>query len=397
MLDQIYRKTAKALFIALACFLFMASGPAFAKLTIMPTLEVEGQYTDNYRRSEENKQKVYAVQVAPGIQLEALSAKGYLNVDYKLRAYWYQDDNNVQGVPDAKDDNYIGHDFNLIASYRVGEKTTVGITDQFFLTREPASADQFSDATARDKYWRNRVEPFAQYDMAEWGSAKIAYRNEVLRYIDDVDPGKENSVENRGILTLTYNFNQKQHLDLEMQGWKRTYDGEVNSDYQSIQPKVFYRHDFTEELSGKAGFGYHWRDYDQSQLDDWDDWVMSAELQGTFAKTKLFATLARNINDFATNDDYQTAWRFDLAGERRFYQHFITRLSGYYQYGDFQQQDREDTTIGARVGAGYAFWKDMLELMLSYSYTNRDSNVSGYDYTENQVFLSLNLLYDFNK
>lgn len=373
--------------LAIAIVIGWSAGPSWAEVKIQPILELELGHTDNYYRTKQNKQKAWIYRVSPGVSFAYTSDTTTFTIDYLLNMYWYNNDGDADGSASVSDDDYIGH--NLLANFahRIGERTTLGVQDQYFLTREPAYADSFFIGVDRNRYWRNRFEPFISYDLIERGTVRLAYRNEMLRWIDD-NPRYEDSDENRGIINLIYNFNATQALDLQGQYYKREYDGN-NSDYNTWEVELYYRHEFNEYLKGYVGAGYQKREFDDDNLEDMDNPVFSANLNARTDITSLDATLRHGLVDFTVEDEYYTATRFDLNFWRLLGDSFKVGLGGYYQHSDFDRSERKDDWYNAYGYIGYLFWQDQCELRLKYSWTDRNSNQDIFDYTENEVFLTL--------
>jgi hypothetical protein len=362
------------------------AGPSWAEVKIQPLLELEIGHSDNYYRTKENKAKVWIYRASPGIDLTYNSETTTLSTNYMLNFYWYENDGGGDQRSVSEDD-YIGHDFLFNFAHRIGERTTLGLQDQFFLTREPAFADTFFIPVDRARYWRNRFEPFISYDLIERGTVKLAYRHENLRWIDD-ELGYQDSDENRGIINLIYKFSGTQQLDLEGQYYKRDYEGD-SSDYTTTEVQLYYRHEFNEYLKGYVGAGYQRREFDQEGLDDIENPVFSANLNARTDVTFLDATLRHGLVDYTVFDLYYKSTRFDLQFWRLVGDSIRLGLGGYYQFSEFEQSDREDDWLNAYGFVGYKFWQDQCELRLRYSWTNRDSNLDIFDYTENQIFLTL--------
>ncbi len=374
-----------ALVIAIvACW---GAGPSWAEVKIQPILELEVSHTDNYYRTKENKKKVWRYRVSPGVSFAWTEEATTLTFDYLLHFNWYRNDGGTDDNSSASEDDYIGHNLLFNFAHRLGERTTIGLQDQYFLTREPAYADSFFIPVDRARYWRNRIEPFLSYDLMEWGIIKFAYRHENLRWIDD-QPGYEDSDENRGIIDLIYKLSGTQQLDLQGQYYKRDYAGN-QSDYTSSEIQLFYRHEFNEYLKGYVGAGYQKREFDQSGLEDIDNPVFSANLNARTDVTSLDATLRHGLVDYTILDQYYKATRFDLNFWRLLGDSFKIGLGGYYQHSEFDQTDRKDNWYNAYGYVGYKFWQDQCELRLRYSWTQRDSNQDLFDYTENEIFLTL--------
>jgi hypothetical protein len=360
-----------------------------AELHFRPRLLVEEEYNDNWFRDEDNEIDFWVTRVSPGFNFEARTDRSLLSLDYDFSYHWHFNNNN--DVRASKQD-YLGHNLTLSAAHRPTSRLTFGLLEEYFLTREPASTDQFSQIVSRNKYWRNRVTPSVLYDIAEKGEAKLGYRNEQLHWISQ-SPGQEDSSENRGILTLTYNFNSSNHLDLESQVWRRTYDGDL-SDYDAYQAQLIFRHEFNQYLEGQVGAGYQKRDFDEANLDDQNEFVFHGILTGATDRSKLEVSAEKSMVDFTTEDQYFNAYRVDLFGEHIFLEAIRVYVGGYYQFSDYIDSNREDDTYNGNVGLGYKFFRKLFEVSLEYSYTERDSNESGRDYQENRVFLRLSLVYD---
>ena len=332
---------------------------ARAEMHLRPTLLLEQHYTDNYFRSEFNPIEMWITRISPGVQWEVYTDRSRLDLDYVFSYFWH---NSPEEGIDESDLDYAGHDLYFFAGHRFTSRLTAGLVDEYILTREPASSDRFSNIVDRNKYWRNRLEPFITYDIAEKGEAKLAYRNEQLEWLER-SPGEEDSSENRGILTLTYNLNETNHLDLEGQVWKRDYKG-ILSDYESYQGKLIFRHEFTTFLKGQAGAGYHSRNFEKPSLEDADEPVFHLSLQGDTELTKVNLFFERNLVDFTTGDAYFTATRFNGYVEHIFLDALRPYLGGYYQFSDYLNSNREDDTYNIHAGLGYRFLNDIFELSL---------------------------------
>jgi hypothetical protein len=361
-----------------------------SEVHIKPFLVAEEQLSDNFYRGENNEATVWVTRLSPGISLDAYTDRSRLIFDYSPSFYWHRD--NEDNL-DASRDNYTGHDLYLFAATRLFTRLTIGLDEDFILTREPASSDRFSQAVERDKYWRNRIAPFLTYDLAEKGEIRLGYRHESLEFIETRTP-RENSMEHRGILTLTYHLNSTNHLDLENQFWTRQYDG-PSSAYDSYQAKLIYRRELTDYLKAEIGAGYHHRWFDNDQLEDKGGPVFHGGITGATDITKINFFVERNINDFTQGNDYFSALRANLFMERLFIERIRAYLGGYYQNSDYVFTPREDDTWNVLAGLGYRFLENILEVSAEYNYTNRDSNETGRSYEENRIFLRLTAAHDF--
>jgi len=360
-----------------------------ADWSVTPTFLVEEQYSDNWFRAEEGEDTFWVTRISPGLSLRYATSRSQLSLDGSYSYSWHYSPSNDAN---ASDEDYSGADVSLYAAYQPTTRVTLDLRNNFTRTREPASTDQFSQSTDRNLYWRNTVTPSILYDIAEKGQIRLAYQGDVLMW-ESSDPGQGDSKEHQGTLTLTYNLNSTNHLDLESHVARRSYDAGL-SDYYRYQSKLIFRHEFNTYFSGRVGAGHQHRDYDESDLDDSDEPVFDAGLTGATDRTKIDLSAERNLVNFTTEDDYFTALRVNLSLQRIFQEVIRTYAGGYYQRSNHIESPRRDHTYNGFVGVGYRFFRKMFEVSLEYSYTNRDSNETGRDYVENQVFLRLNMSYD---
>ena len=355
---------------------------------------MEEEYTSNFFRSELHPTAAWITRVSPGIKVQALTERSRLDLNYHFNYYWYH---GVNAIIDLSRLNYPGQDLSLYAATQLSSKLTLGIDENFILTREPAYSDAFSLIREPDKYQRNRILPTLTYDIAEKGEVKLGYRNEIFDYLQPTDPSHEDSTENRGILTLTYHLNSTNHLDLQNQFWQRNYQGGVNSDYNSYQTLLIFRREFSSSLSGNAAAGFQYRDFMQSSLANVSIFAYSLGLTGQTEKSKLYVSFEHNLNDFTVGDQYFTSYMLRVTGEHLFWGRVRAFVGGFYQYANFLDSPRRDSYWNTSVGVGYLFWDQRLELSVEYDYFNRNSNQPGYSYIENQIYFRISAHHDFGK
>lgn len=366
----------------------LITGPARAEIVIKPLIELEGLYTTNYFQAETNEAEVVVLRIAPGIKFDVINPSSRLLLHYQLPIYIHVDAGD--DIDNLDDENYVGHDARLRAFKLFGERTTIGITDDFFLTRESAEADEFGVPGIRERYIRNRVRPYLIYDIEERGQIQLAYRHENIIYIEGDDP---DSQEARGILTLTYNFSPTRRLDLDLQVWYRWFE-DFFSNYTSYQARLIYRHEFNEFLRGEAGFGWQFRDFDDESLDDPDEPTAHIGFTAEGAQTRANLRFERNFNDFNQFGRYFVAWRIKAFVERWFLEDLKFHLGGAYQFGEYVNDPREDDFWNFNANVGYRFLNKMMTVSLGYNYNRQDSNEVGQTYDEHQIYLNLYFIYD---
>ncbi|MFH1138201.1 MAG: outer membrane beta-barrel protein [Pseudomonadota bacterium] len=357
-------------------------------LAVSPYTQFEETYTDNFFRSKKNKTKAVVSRISPGLKVNIEEDDARLDLDYKASLFLHSDPGGNEDKFKYWKQDYVGHNLNFYTVGAMGEHFNLGLEDQYYFTRDAASSDRFSLSLDRYKYGVNRVSPFATWDLAESGTVKLAYRNEVIEYL--TGPDGNNSQEHRGLMTLTYHFNDQNHLDCENQYWRRKYDG-TSSEYTSYQIMGLFRHNLNEYFTLHIGGGYHWRNYLRSDLKNWSGAAARAGLTGETDLTKVYINFEHNINDYGQGNSYYVSSQATGFVERVFFDAFPVRVGGFYQFSDFRQSKRKDTLWEVSGGLGYLFLHDRVKLMAQGSHTERASNSEGRDYVENKASLSLSI------
>ena len=368
--------------------LLLIPNAAMAQVSLTPTLLVEEEYSDNWYRSEENEKEFWVTRIWAGFGLGyGAQTGGRLSVALNLSLgpqFHYSPDSNA----DASGQDYFAGAADLALAYRLTPKVTTSLVNNFTLTREPAGTDQFSEQTGRELYWRNTLTPSIRYDMAEKGYISLSYQSDVLLWVSNTDSGQEDSTEHRGIARLVYFLNSRNHMGLNGNVSRRSYDGD-NTNYYAYTGNFTFWHEFNSYFSGRGAVVWQYRDYDSNDLDNQGKVVFDIGLTGATDRTMLDLSVVRDLVNFTTDDEYFTATRTNLFLQRKFQEALRVYVGGYYQYSDYQNSPRQDDTYSVDVGFGYRFFRRLIEFSAEYGYRERDSNESGRDYEENRVFFRL--------
>ena len=356
-------------------------------------LDTEEQHSDNFYRSEEDEISVYTTIIKPGITARTWTDRSSVFFSYLPTFNYYSDDSDTL---DASDDNFVGHELDIMADTTFYERLKLSLTERLRKTREPGAYDIFLEGEAdREKYTVNQVGPFLTYDFAEKYTAILGYQYQTYDYEDS-----EDSDEHRGYFTLRYHFNDRNSLELEEQYWAMRYDD--LPDYESSQIQLIFRREFSDFLKCEVGGGFHDRKFesDATGVEDYDDFIYNLSLTGESDISKLFLGYRKNVNDVSVGNYYFEANRVTLIVEHTFLEKLTCILGGYYQTNDYETTTifpgstelREDDIFNANVGIRYRI-RDWLSAGLSYDYTDRDSNAINpdpdpdvsYSYTETRI------------
>ncbi len=372
-------------------FLVLPVSFAAAEGDITVLLDTEEQHSDNFYRGEKEETSVYTTIIKPGITGRTWTDRSSVLLAYSPTFNYYSGDSeNV----DASDDNFVGHELDFMAETTFFERLKLSLTESLRKTREPGAYDIFLEGEAdREKYTVNQVAPFLTYDFAEKFTAILGYRNQVYNYQRSVD-----SREHRGYFTIRYHFNDRNSLEVEEQYWAMQYDQQP--DYESSQTQLIFRRELSDFLGCEIGGGYHDRKFesDATGVEDYDDFIYRLALTGESDLSRFFLGYRKNLNDFSKGSWYFEANRVTLNVEHTFLEKLACSFGGYYQKNEYEEiipdtpEVREDEIWDGFLGIRYRI-RDWLSAGVSYEYTDRDSNIDGWSYSENRVYGNIRFEY----
>lgn len=384
----------------LGILIFLAiSHSGSAEISIQPLVIVGWEYNSNYFRSEVDEVAVDTYYIKPGVRLNYDSGKSKIKSSFLLEPYWFNDrDSPPPGVRDASDDDFVGFRGKIAADTKLTDRVTLGLDDTIFKTRDPARSDVFSDSIERDKYIINRLSPYILYDFGERFDGELRYTNTLTDFSDDIE---EDSLENKGYISLFYNFSRRSAAFLSYGIWERDYDGD-SSTYLSNQVKLNFKRQFNRFFL-TAGGGYHHRSFDDDDaLDDLDlfSWKIMIDGQEPPApesspRAWMQLAIGQNFNNSGRNDEYFVATRVDAQIGYVFMEKITTEIKGYYQNSDYENDpaNRDDDTYSVSGLIGYNFWKKTT-LAVEVGHTTRESNIAGRDYDDTFAAVTLDMRFD---
>ena len=136
----------------------------------------------------------------------------------------------------------------------------------------------------------------------------------------------------------------------------------------------------------KIGYGH--KKYDESGLDDRDEWLAEGQIDYFFTpKTSLYLRGIRRINetDSLGSEDILT-YRVLLGYRQRVTAKIRGEAAVFYRKDEYDGNDRDDDYYGFTAALGFSP-KPWLNFSLGYDYRDRDSNLDANDYTNNTVFM----------
>ena len=394
-----FLKTMRFWILVVSVLLFASNLYAAPPFTVQPKIAGSFKTDSNFFKSETDEREVHAYVLEPGIILGFQTAKSDIMLDYTASLNYYDDQDPVpagQAAADAGD--YVGHLLNLLATTRPLDRVSLSLEESFLRTNDPGQSDRFANAVGRDEYFVNRISPQVYYEFEGKFAARLKYRNTLTDY-DPAD--REDSSEHRGIFDLIYNLNRTTAFDLEYQYWQTSYDL-TTSDYSSQQAMLIWRAGF-RIFSFELGGGYHWRNFDGTNLQDQDLATYRLAVTAQQARSNLSLFYEHNFNDLGQGDSYYTSDRVTLAAGHTFLDKIPVLIKGYYQASDYETfsgttpagttELREDEIYNISGSVGYMI-TDWLTFLIEVGTENRDSNLDGYDYDNVWFMVQVKSLFD---
>lgn len=124
---------------------------AAGKMVIKPILKAGWRYDSNYFKSETDDHAVSTYSVKPGILVGYETAKSIISLDASLDFQKYHDEDDVPaGLAGADEDDYTGQLAVFKAESQLFDRLSIGLDETYMKTRDPASSEQYSNATERN-------------------------------------------------------------------------------------------------------------------------------------------------------------------------------------------------------------------------------------------------------
>lgn len=225
------------------------------------------------------------------------------------------------------------------------------------------------------------------YDDASTSSGAVLNQDDRDRsiYKMSLRAGYELAPEYEGFVRT--NFNAKEYVDA-------TDDDGVNRDSSGYEFVVGATADFSGVTFGEVFAGYLSQDYDDSQLLTVDGFVFGAEVTwNPTSLTTVTGSAKRLVKETTQTSASGVLYtEFSVGIDHELLREFLLHFGLLYGNSDYQGITREDDYLKAVLSAKYMLNRNYY-LGASYTYTSRDSTVSGSDYDRNVFMLRLGLQY----
>ncbi len=379
-------------------------------------------YIDNLYHTAANEEDAWVTYLTPGIWFAApASRKRMVEIvtssaapgGLAVQPFYEKADRTYQSYllyspqfefyDEHSDHNMTTHRVDSYFRYNTRNKFSLRLVDQFKRSHDSISSRYF---TIDDKYKSNVFNAVSTFDITEKTRLRADYNNFYLNYDADRNDGADR-MDNGGSVYGFFRMTAKTSLFAEYEFADIDYD---SNDLDSREMRYFggIRWEITEKSSGRIKGGYGKKTYDEDAFGEVDTWMAEIVVDHQLTpKTRLVFNAYRRYDEnmgqpldvnnlpatYSTHILTQLAGlsvSYDVTPKLHFNCHSTFFTDTYDSYssvvGAAAPKSRKDTEFAFSPALKFDF-KKWLTFDLSYIYTNRDSNYSRYDYTDNTTLL----------
>ncbi|MCP4117794.1 MAG: outer membrane beta-barrel protein [Desulfobacteraceae bacterium] len=379
----------------------------------------EETYTDNLFNLNTNKEDDFVTSVNPGLWIalpanrEKLLEIGTTNTSpggLNLSRIKPDTTRRAQGYflyapefvyyADHSDHDTTNHKAEGLFQYNFDMGLSIDVVDQFNI-RSEVNDNGISERL--DEYLDNLFNYIMVYDPSEKLRFRVDYSNYDLEYEDSINAYRDRN-DNSFSAYLFYRILPKTSVFVEYEFADISFDTNTESD--SISDSIEKRYytglewDVTAKTKGRIKIGYIDKDFDKAGVEDEDGFSYEIQTQHNFTpKRALLVNGFRRFNE-STMSTSSTSLSTGLSAT--WLQRFTDKWSGTLNVssskerykGDFTfngvTDERDDNLFSIAPALRYEF-REWLRFDLAYIFTQRDSNFKPFDFTNNTVFLRIDL------
>ena len=363
---------------------------------VIPKVELTETYNDNIYATKNNTKSDFVTSVRPEIAARSNWSRHAVNALARADIKKYADNNSedndnylvaADGRLDVMRDTSIGGGVSYAQDHEDrGDPNTIG---------SPTEPVEFNTAVARVGAFRGLGRANARFDSEV---KQLSYDN------GSTSTGAvlNNSVRDRNEYTQTLRLGYQ--IDSRFEAFvrgafdNRVYDKKTNNRSNNGQTYVAgSTFDISGKTKGEVFAGVAQRSYGNAAFKDISEPTFGGKVTWNATDlTSVIASINRGIEETtigASSGFVNT--NYDLGVEHALTRDILLKGNVGYTNNDYKgnaSNQREDDIYSAGIGADY-YLNRCLKAGLSYNYTDRNSNITGGDYSRNAVMLKLTATY----
>lgn len=366
-------------------------GPLF----ITPTVDLEGFYTDNLLRTNEDETDTWAAVLTPRVELWVPNGPSDYSLTFEIEDSTYEN---------SSDDDFTDYTTNLDIHQEFNARNAVNVFGEYYDGHEQRGTGfiegdlslvtdkpvEYELTTAGSDYTYGSSQSKGRVKLAG-KTVNYQYQNyrDFTRYYD----------RDENTLAGTFYWKVAPRTDalIEARAIENDYDetdpldpaGDLSSD--EINYLLGVEWSATAKSAGHVKLGMYDREYDSGARQDDDGFLWEVGVQyrprsyATFnLDTRRFNRETNGLGNAINTQEVTVAWKQEWSDRSS------TALKLGYSNDDYKGAEREDDNYGVEARYDYAF-RRWFDLGAGYRYRDRDSDFEFFSYTENVFFLEAKL------
>ncbi len=363
-------------------------GIDFAGGKLSPEFMVKEFHDDNLTSAASSEIDTFGTYIAPHLTYELKNNKNRYTADYLIEAATHYSSHN---------DDYVDQTVQGGYEYTPTSKITLGIEAEYYRGHDSRGTGGAEGTgivqNSFDRYHHYKIDANASYGAK---SSKGQFEIDMGHIAKDYDNNASaTAVRDRedlyGSSRLYYRVMPKTQMVIEGRVAEYHYDqdavGTASLDSTTSRALVGVKWDTTFKTTGTAQIGYIQKNFDSSSRVDGQDltWEVGVEW-----KPKTYSTFSLNTSrdfsetsgagNFTSTDNITASWKHEWSKK------ISTNLNMSYSESSFDQDTtgRADDVFGMGASVDYEM-RRWLSLGAGYTYDERDSTLTSFDYKRNQV------------
>jgi hypothetical protein len=378
-----------------------------------PFLSVGGYHTDNLFNTPSKEKSDWVAVITPGIWIARPASRQKMvdintintapgglalsrfetETERRLQTYaLYRAD--IMEHDKYTDENRVDHQAEGMIKLSLRGGLSLELIDVFEINHDPYGTGGTPDRKL-DKYTSNLFNATLAYKLSPKLRLRVDYGNYYLDY--DADRNEYRNREDNSLdAYIFYTLTPKTSIFVQSEYIWIDYDKDLNSDSDENNYYIGLEMRASAKTRGRLKVGYGNKDYDESGLDDRDEWLAEGQFSYFFTpKTSIYVRGVRRVYETDTlgATDILTH-RIRLGYRQRFTAKFRGEASVHYTDNEYDgkvtidglTKEREDEVYGFSTSVGFSP-RPWLNLSLGYEYIDRDSNFDTEEYRTNTVFM----------
>jgi polysaccharide biosynthesis protein VpsM len=380
-------------------------------------LSLEEKYSDNIYYRDIDKQDDFITLIRPGIGITTPGGKvkppkvytskntpgGAQISQFDLPALrrfngylFYEPEFEIYS--DHSDLNAINQAFQGALQYNLRGGLSVKLFDRFIDTDDPYSGS-LTFLEEKDQYRMNLAGITLGYRISDKLKVDLDYSNFLVDYDEQRNEGL-NRTDHTATGYIYFQFRPKLAALTGYEFTKVDYDTRTSSDNTENRFYGGLQWDITGKSRGRIKVGYSVKDYENSDIENSDNYIYEFQLDHRFTpKTSLNLTAYRKQEE---SDYYQ----FDDRLTHRITASYLQKVTGkisiglelWYSYESYEGEvniggesiKRTDDLYYLNPYVRYYF-RDWFSMNVEYTLEKRDSTITLYDFSTNSVLIGLTL------